>query len=242
MTGGEVAKLIDHTLLKPEATRQDIEGLCREAIEFAFLNVCVNPTWVSLAVRMLAGSGVGVCTVVGFPLGATTVDVKACETRSAIAAGAREIDMVINIGELKSGNRDHVHREIEAVTELCRETNAVSKAIIEAALLTDGEKATACTLAKTAGVDFIKTSTGFGPGGATAADVRLVRQVVGPAMGIKAAGGIRDLGAVHALVAAGATRIGTSASVEIMREAIALRDRAKNERPDPLRRSGLDRA
>jgi deoxyribose-phosphate aldolase len=221
MTGEAVAKLIDHTLLRPEATRQAIEGLCRDAIEFEFLNVCVNPTWVPLAARLLAGSGVGVCAVVGFPFGATTVDVKTCETLNAIANGAREIDMVINIGELKSGNRDEVQRDIEAVTESCRRTNARTKVIIEAALLTDVEKALACTLARAAGADFIKTSTGFGPGGATAADVRLVRRVVGPDMGIKAAGGIRDLATVEAMVAAGATRIGTTASREIMREAIA---------------------
>lgn len=222
MTGGDVAKLIDHTLLRPEATRQDIEVLCREALDFKFANVCLNPTWVTLAVRLLHGSGVGVCAVVGFPLGATTADVKAYEARRAIAGGAHEIDMVINVGALKSGDRDTVQRDIEEVIAACREGSAVSKIIIEAALLTDEEKTTACMLAKAAGADFVKTSTGFGPGGATDADVRLMRRVVGPAMGIKAAGGIRDLAAVEAMVAAGATRIGTSAGVRIVRACLSV--------------------
>ena len=218
MSAVDIARLIDHTLLRPEATQHDIEVLCREALDFQFLNVCINPTWVTLAARRLVGSGVGVCAVVGFPLGATTPDVKACEARRAIADGAREIDMVINIGALKSGNRGDVQRDIEAVTVPCRASGALSKVIIEAALLTADEKATACALAKAAGADLVKTSTGFGPGGATTADVALMRQLVGPAMGIKAAGGIRDLAAVLAMVAAGATRIGTSAGEKILRE------------------------
>jgi len=218
MSGGEVARLIDHTLLRPEATRYDIEVLCREALDFKFLNVCVNPTWVALAARLLDSSGVGVCAVVGFPLGATTSDVKVCEARRTIANGAREIDMVINIGALKSGDRGGVQRDIEAVAAACREGRALCKAIIEAALLTGDEKAAACMLAQAAGADFVKTSTGFGPGGATAADVALMRQVVGPDMGIKAAGGIRDLAARKAMIAAGATRIGTSAGVMIVQE------------------------
>ena len=218
MSAVDIARLIDHTLLRPEATQHDIEVLCREALDFQFATVCINPTWVTLAARRLVGSGVGVCAVVGFPLGATTPDVKACEARRAIADGAREIDMVINIGALKSGNRGDVQRDLEAVTVLCRESGALSKVIIEAALLTADEKATACALAKAAGADFVKTSTGFGPGGATTADVALMRQLVGPAMGIKAAGGIRDLAAVLAMVAAGATRIGTSAGEKILRE------------------------
>ena len=221
MTGREVAKLIDHTLLRPEATRWNIEALGREAMEFTFANVCINPTWVTLAAHLLAGSGVGVCTVVGFPLGAMTPDVKAYETRRAIADGAIEIDMVINIGALKSGDLDLVRRDIDTVAAACREGSALSKVIVEAALLTDDEKVTACMLARAAGADFVKTSTGFGPGGATVADVALIRRIVGAGMGIKAAGGIRDLAAVEAMVAAGATRIGTSASVEIMRQAIA---------------------
>jgi deoxyribose-phosphate aldolase len=218
MTSGEVARLIDQTLLKPEATRQNIEVLCREALDFKFVNVCINPAWITLAAQLLRGSGVGVCAVVGFPFGATTADAKAYEARGAIARGAHEIDMVINIGALKSGEHDGVLRDIEGVTAACREGSAVSKIIIEAALLTEDEKATACTLAKAAGADFVKTSTGFGPGGATAADVRLMRSVVGPAMGIKAAGGIRDLTSVKAMIAAGATRIGTSAGVRIVQE------------------------
>ena len=218
MSAVDIARLIDHTLLRPEATQHDIEVLCREALDFQFATVCINPTWVTLAARRLVGSGVGVCAVVGFPLGATTPDVKACEARRAIADGAREIDMVINIGALKSGNRGDVQRDIEAVTVPCRASGALSKVIIEAALLTADEKATACALAKAAGADFVKTSTGFGPGGATTADVALLRRLVGPAMGIKAAGGIRDLAAVLAMVAAGATRIGTSAGTQIVQE------------------------
>ena len=203
----EVAALIDHTLLKPDATQQNIEELCREAAQFKFATVCVNPVWVALAARSLSTSGVGVCSVVGFPLGATTADVKGYETRRAIFDGAREIDMVINIGALKSGDLRTVERDIEAVTAPCRECGVLSKVIIEAALLTDDEKVTACTLAKAAGADYVKTSTGFGPGGATAADVALMRRVVGAEMGVKAA------------VAAGATRVGASAGVKIVQQA-----------------------
>jgi deoxyribose-phosphate aldolase len=215
----DVASMIDHTLLKPDATRKEIEDLCREAAQFHFATVCVNPTWAALSTRLLQGSGVGVCSVVGFPLGATTADVKGYETRRAIFDGAREIDMVINVGALKSGDFRLVERDIEAVTSCCRESGALSKVIIEAALLTDEEKATACTLAKAAGADYVKTSTGFGPGGATAADVALMRRVVGAEMGVKAAGGVRDLGALQAMVAAGATRVGASAGVKIVQEA-----------------------
>src|SRR5438105_12337228 len=213
-----IASMIDHTLLKPDATRQNIEELCREAAQFKFATVCVNPAWVALASRLLAGSGVGVCSVVGFPLGATTADVKGYETRRAIFDGAREIDMVINIGALKSGDLRVVERDIEAVTSSCREAGALSKVIIEAALLTDDEKITACTLAKAAAADYVKTSTGFGPGGATAADVALMRRVVGDEMGVKAAGGVRDLEGLKAMVAAGATRVGASAGVRIVQE------------------------
>jgi deoxyribose-phosphate aldolase len=214
-----VASMIDHTLLKPDATRQNIEELCREASQFKFATVCVNPAWVALAARLLRGSGVGVCSVVGFPLGATTADVKGYETRRAIFDGASEIDMVINVGALKSGDLRVVERDIEAVTASCRECGALSKVIIEAALLTDDEKITACTLAKAAGADYVKTSTGFGPGGATAADVALMRRVVGAEMGVKAAGGVRDLEGVKAMVAAGATRVGASAGVKIVQQA-----------------------
>src|SRR5712691_11057466 len=214
-----VASMIDHTLLRPDATRANIEELCREAAQFKFATVCINPTWVALAARLLAGSGVGVCSVVGFPLGATTPDVKGYETQRAIFDGAREIDMVINVGALKSGELRLVERDIEAVTGPCRACGALSKVIIEVALLTDDEKITACTLAKAAGADYVKTSTGFGPGGATAADVALMRRVVGAEMGVKAAGGVRDLEGVKAMIAAGATRVGASAGVKIVKEA-----------------------
>lgn len=215
---GSVSAMIDHTLLKPDATRADIEKLCREAAEFHFATVCVNPAWVATAAALLRGSGVGVCSVVGFPLGATTADVKNYETRRAIFDGATEIDMVINIGALKSADLRTVERDIEAVVEPCRQCGTTSKVIIEAALLTDDEKVTACTLAKAAGADFVKTSTGFAAGGATAADVALMRRVVGAAMGVKAAGGVRDLEGLKAMVAAGATRVGASAGVKIVQE------------------------
>ena len=226
-----VASMIDHTLLKADATRQEIENLCREAAQFRFATVCVNPAWVATAARALAGSGVGVCSVVGFPLGATTADVKGYETRRAIFDGAREIDMVINVGALKSGHLRVVERDIEAVAATCRECGALSKVIIEAALLTDDEKITACTLAKAAGADYVKTSTGFGPGGATAADVALMRRVVGADMGVKAAGGVRDLEGLKAMVAAGATRVGASAGVKIVQQ-------ARGEKPVVVSASG----
>lgn len=216
---GEVASLIDHTLLKPDATRAEIDTLCREAIEYRFATVCVNPAWVAHAAARVRGQGVGVCSVVGFPLGATTPDVKHYETRRAIFDGASEIDMVINVGALKSGELRWVERDIEAVTAPCREAGVVSKVIIEAALLTDEEKVTACTLAKAAGADFVKTSTGFARGGATVSDVALMRRVVGEEMGVKAAGGVRDYEALKAMVAAGANRVGASAGVRIVREA-----------------------
>jgi deoxyribose-phosphate aldolase len=215
---GEVAALIDHTLLKPDATAAEIEKLCREAAEFKFATVCVNPTWVAFCARLLRGSGVGVCSVVGFPLGATTPDVKQYETRRAIFDGAVEIDMVINVGALKSGDLRLVEQDIEAVTLPCRQAGALSKVIIEAALLSDEEKVAASTLTKAAGADFVKTSTGFGPGGATAADVALMRRIVGDEMGVKASGGVRDLEQMKAMVAAGATRIGASAGVRIVKE------------------------
>jgi deoxyribose-phosphate aldolase len=215
---GTVASMIDHTLLKPDATRQDIEKLCAEAAQFHFATVCVNPTWVALSSQLLRGSGVGVCSVVGFPLGATSADVKHYETRRAIFDGASEIDMVINIGALKSGDLKVVERDIAAVVGPCREANVVSKVIIEVALLNDDEKIAACTLSKTVGADFVKTSTGFASGGATAADVALMRRVVGADMGVKAAGGVRDYEGLKAMVAAGATRVGASAGVKIVQE------------------------
>jgi len=210
--------MIDHTLLKPDATRPDIEKLCREAAEFHFATVCVNPTWVATAAALLRGSGVGVCSVVGFPLGATTPDVKNYETRRAIFDGATEIDMVINIGALKSGDLRTVERDIGAVVGPCREANVISKVILEVALLNDDEKIAACTLSKAAGADFVKTSTGFASGGATAADVALMRRIVGADMGVKAAGGVRDYEGLKAMVAAGASRIGASAGVKIVQE------------------------
>jgi deoxyribose-phosphate aldolase len=213
-----VASMIDHTLLKADATQADIETLCREAAEYMFASVCINPTWVAACDRLLRGSGVKVCTVVGFPLGATTADTKHYETRRVIFDGAREVDMVINVGALKSGDLRVVERDIEAVSAPCREAGVLSKVIIEAALLTDEEKVTACTLAKAAGADYVKTSTGFGPGGATAADVALMRRVVGDEMGVKAAGGVRDLDGLKAMVAAGATRVGASAGVRIVQQ------------------------
>jgi deoxyribose-phosphate aldolase len=215
---GEVAGLIDHTLLKADATAREIEKLCQEAKDFHFATVCVNPTWVAYAHRLLRGSGVGVCAVVGFPLGATTPDVKQYETRRVIFDGAQEVDMVLNIGALKSGDLRLVEQDIEAVTTPCREHHVISKVIIEAALLTDEEKVTASTLTKAAGADFVKTSTGFGPGGATIADVALMRRVVGEEMGVKAAGGVKDFEQLKAMVAAGASRVGASAGVRIVKE------------------------
>jgi deoxyribose-phosphate aldolase len=214
-----LAGLIDHTLLRPDAPRTEFETLCDEAARFGFASVCVNPAWVSFCASRLRGTSVPVCSVVGFPLGATTPDVKQYETQRVIFDGAREVDMVINIGALKSGDLRTVERDIEAVTGPCRNAGAVSKVIIEAAYLTDEEKITACTLAKAAGADFVKTSTGFAPTGATAADVALMRRVVGQDMGVKAAGGVRDLEGLKAMVAAGASRIGASAGVKIVRQA-----------------------
>jgi deoxyribose-phosphate aldolase len=215
---GEIASLIDHTLLKPDATRAEIETLCGEAVRFGFATVCVNACWVALAHRLLNGAATGVCSVVGFPLGATTADVKHYETRRAVFDGASEVDMVINIGALKSRDLHAVERDIQAVTAPCREAAVLSKVIIEAAYLTDEEKVTACTLARAAGADFVKTSTGFGPGGATVADVTLMRRAVGGEMGVKAAGGVKDLASLQAMVAAGATRIGASAGVRIVQQ------------------------
>ena len=212
----DLARFIDHTLLKPDATAADIDKLCAEAREFEFAAVCVNPTWVRRCAQNLRGSKVRVASVVGFPFGATTPEVKALEARRAIRDGAREIDMVINIGALRSGDHDLVRRDIEKVSDACHEAGAVSKVIIEAALLTDEEKVVASHLAKLAKADFVKTSTGFGPGGATVQDVLLMRETVGPKLGVKAAGGIRSADDVREMIAAGATRIGASASVQIV--------------------------
>ena len=214
----DVAKYIDHTLLKPEATREEIEKLCQEARAFNFASVCVNPTWVKECAYSLRGSPVKVCTVVGFPLGAGLADVKAYETRRAIFDGATEIDMVINIGALKSDDDATVERDIRAVVEAAHEACAIVKVIIETALLNDAEKVRACLLAKEAGADFVKTSTGFSKGGATVADIELMRGAVGSDIGVKAAGGVKDLASAREMIAAGATRIGASAGVKIVQE------------------------
>jgi deoxyribose-phosphate aldolase len=220
ITPTQLAKLIEHTLLRPDAKRQDIEILCREAVKYGFVAVCVNPVWIATAVNAVRGTGVRVGTVVAFPLGASMTSVKVYETRRAIDDGAAEIDVVMNVGDLKSNALDAVRHDIAAVVAECRQGSAASKVIIEVALLTDEEKRAASRIAKHAAADYVKTSTGFGPGGATAADVALIRETVGPLMGIKAAGGIRDLATVDAMIGAGATRIGTSAGVAILREAI----------------------
>lgn len=212
----DVAAMIDHTLLKPDATRDQIVKLCEEAKQYNFASVCVNPANVSLAASLLKGTPVKVCTVIGFPLGATTPTAKAMETRDAIANGATEVDMVINVGALKSGDYDLVKRDIEAVVDAAR-GKAIVKVILETALLTDEEKVKACLLAKIAGADFVKTSTGFGPGGATVEDIRLMRKVVGSDMGVKASGGIRNLESARKMIEAGASRIGASASVAIVK-------------------------
>ncbi len=211
--------LIDHTLLKPEATEDDIKHLCEEAAKFRFASVCVNPTWVRAAACHLHGTGVPVCTVIGFPLGATLADVKAYEARRAIFDGAREVDMVINVGALKSGDDCAVENDIRAVASVAHESNVTCKVIIETALLTDDEKVRACLAAKNAGADFVKTSTGFSKGGATVADVALMRRTVGNELGVKASGGVKGLDDARKMVEAGATRIGASVGVRIAQEA-----------------------
>lgn len=208
-------KYIDHTLLKPDATREQVEKLCAEAIQYKFYSVCVNSTWVALCARRLRGTGVKVCAVVGFPLGAMDSRAKNLETRYAVENGADEIDMVINVGALKSGDLATVEEDIRAVRRACRQTT-VLKVIIECALLSDAEKVIACQLAKKAGANFVKTSTGFAASGAKPEDVALMRRTVGPQMGIKAAGGIRTYEDAVAMIRAGATRIGASASVAIV--------------------------
>jgi len=218
-TARDWAGLIDHTLLKPEATEADIKKLCDEAAEFGFASVCVNPGWVKKAVEFLKGSGVPVCTVIGFPLGATLPDVKAYEARRAIFNGAREVDMVINIGALKSGDDCLVEDDIRAVVVSAHENGILCKVIIETALLTDEEKVRACLAAKSAGADFVKTSTGFAKGGATANDVALMRHTVGDALGVKASGGVKGIDDARAMFEAGATRIGASVGVKIAQEA-----------------------
>jgi deoxyribose-phosphate aldolase len=211
-----LAGLIDHTLLKPDATREEVEQLCREAAQFCFASVCVNPNWVPLCREILRGSGVRVCTVIGFPLGAHMPDVKAYEARRAVEQGAEEVDMVLNIGALKSKDYSLVEQDIHGVVGAAS-GRAIVKVILETALLTRDEKVMGCTLAKAAGADFVKTSTGFGGGGATVEDIELMRETVGPEMGIKASGGVRTKEDAEKMVAAGATRIGASAGVKIVR-------------------------
>jgi deoxyribose-phosphate aldolase len=218
-TARDWAAFVDHTLLKPEATEADITRLCEEAARYGFASVCVNPSWVKTSACVLRGSGVPVCTVVGFPLGATLADVKAYETRRAIFDGAREIDMVINIGALKSGDDCAVEYDIRAVVEAAHGEGVLVKTIIETALLTDEEKVRACLAAKRAGADFVKTSTGFAKSGATVADVALMRRTVGPDLGVKAAGGVKGIEDARAMLEAGATRIGASVGVKIAQEA-----------------------
>ena len=212
----DLARYIDHTLLKPDATASDIDVLCEEAREYGFAAVCVNPFWVKRAASNLRGTDVRVASVVGFPFGATTAEIKALEARRAIRDGAREIDMVMNVGALKSGFHDVVRDDVAKVADACHEAGAALKVIIEAALLSDEEKIVAAHLAKEARADFVKTSTGFGPGGATIEDVLLIRETVGPTLGVKAAGGVRTAEDVRDMIAAGATRIGASAGVAIV--------------------------
>jgi len=216
MSNIDLASVIDHTLLKPETTESDIRKLCEEAIQYKFKSVCVNTHYAPLVSRLLAGSGVLTCAVVGFPLGASTTRAKVDETIDAIKNGAHEIDMVINIGALKSGDWNIVKSDIEGVVNATR-NRAIVKVILETSLLNDEEKIRACTIAKMSGADFVKTSTGFNKGGATVEDIKLMRQVVGPTMGVKASGGVRDTETARAMIAAGATRIGTSSGISIVK-------------------------
>lgn len=218
-----IASYIDHTLLKAEATKEQIVQICKEAAEYNFASVCVNPAWVATAAKEFTDSTVKVCTVIGFPLGASTSETKAFETKDAISKGAGEIDMVINIGALKSGDTELVKNDIAAVVEAAK-GKAIVKVIIETSLLTDEEKVTASRLTKEAGADFVKTSTGFSTGGATVEDVKLMRETVGPDLGVKASGGVRSLEDLEAMVEAGATRIGASSGVKIMQGLTASSD------------------
>lgn len=210
-----IASYIDHTLLKPDSTKQEIITLCEEATEYEFATVCINPYWVKTANEYLVNTNVGITTVIGFPLGATSTFVKVAETRDAIASGATEVDMVLNIGQLKGLNDDAVKTDIEAVVEAANK-QAVVKVIIEAGLLSNEEKVRACRLSQAAGADFVKTSTGFGHGGATVEDIKLMRETVGPDLGVKASGGVRDLATAEKLIEAGATRLGASSGIQIV--------------------------
>lgn len=210
-----IASTIDHTLLKPESTQAQIKQLCKEAKEYQFATVCINPYWVAVAAEELWGTEVGITTVIGFPLGATSTFSKVAETRDAIASGATEVDMVLNVGALKSHDDEAVYKDIEAVVQAAK-GQAVVKVILETGLLTDAEKIRACEIAKEAGVDFVKTSTGFGPGAATVEDIQLMRETVGPNIGVKASGGVRDAETANAMLQAGANRIGASAGIAIV--------------------------
>jgi deoxyribose-phosphate aldolase len=214
-----IASLIDHTLLKPEATESDIARLCREAREYGFKTVCINPCWVDVARRKLSDSSVLVCTVIGFPLGANLTEVKLSEARLALEQGAAELDMVQNAGALRSGDSAFVQAEIAALARVAHAGGAILKVILETSVLSEEEKVASCRLAVDAGADFVKTSTGFSAAGATESDVRLMRATVGPSMGVKASGGVRTLDALRRMVEAGATRIGTSSGVQIIRDA-----------------------
>lgn len=210
----QLAGMIDHTILKADATEKEVKVLCEEAIKYNFASVCVNPSMVSLAATILEGTPVKVCTVIGFPLGATTTAVKAFEATETIKEGATEVDMVINVGKLKDRDLEYVKNDIKAVVEAAKD-KALTKVIIEACLLTDEEKVIACKLSKEAGADFVKTSTGFSTGGATAADIKLMRETVGSEMGVKASGGVRSREDALTMIENGATRIGASASIAI---------------------------
>ncbi|EAO55875.1 Deoxyribose-phosphate aldolase [Bacillus thuringiensis serovar israelensis ATCC 35646] len=210
-----IAKLIDHTILKANTTKEDVMKVIEEAKEYKFASVCINPTWVKLAAEELAGHGVDVCTVIGFPLGASTTETKAFETKDAIEKGATEVDMVINVGALKDGDNEFVEKDIYEVVQAAK-GKALVKVIIETCLLTDEEKVRACELSVKAGADFVKTSTGFSTGGATAEDIALMRKTVGPNVGVKASGGVRTREDADKMVAAGASRVGASASVAIV--------------------------
>ena len=218
ITAGELARMIDHTILKPEATPAEVDGLCKEALEYNFASVCVNPGYVTLARDRLKNSAVKVCSVIGFPLGATTTGSKVHEAEEAISNGAQEVDMVINIGRLKSGDLKYVEADIRAVVNTAHARSTITKVIIETCLLTDEEKELACAMAKEAGADFVKTSTGFSKSGATAADVALMRRVVGPSVGVKASGGVRNYADAVLMIQSGANRIGTSSGVKIILE------------------------
>jgi deoxyribose-phosphate aldolase len=227
-----VAAIIDHTLLKPQATREDVARLCAEAREFKFAVVCVNPFWVKFAAEALAGFGVGVCTVVGFPLGANETRTKIAEADQALSEGAIELDMVQNIGALRSEDRNFVRKELSELTKIAHSSGAILKVILETCMLTDKQKITACQLAVEAGADFVKTSTGFSAGGATVEDVALMRRSVDARVGVKAAGGVRTLAALRQMVLAGANRIGTSSGVSILRELVEASEMSR-ETPKP---------